>query len=664
MLKQFIIGILSSAVAHRLFPPKRTDGKSRAGGCILKLFALIIVIGLLCWMIGYGLFIAPTYTLLSLYAGLKYLATNAFIGLDKLFYPGFDAPSILTWGLWGLIGGSAIQGCREMRRNGRKGQGLLVALAPLLLMFLTGTVKSVSAPKSTTQITQLNETDTEKKLVTTTTTEPVTTTNTPQKPQTKTKPQTTNSTRRTTPQIENTPKTHRTTVSTTKQQDEVTPTPVKPTETNQITTKKQETVQKPTLVPKPSTPSAPVNMVLIREGKFQMGSGESDDENPVHNVYVDAFFMDKYEVTNAQYKEFLQNNPQWQKGRVTSNYHDGDYLNTWNGNNYPTGKANHPVTHVSWYAAMAYAKWAGKRLPTEAEWEKAARGELVAKKYPWGDSISTMKANYNKDEEGTTVVGKYPSNRYGLYDMAGNVMEWCLDEYDKDFYTSTSNQNPISGGSISYITRNYPNVTTHRVLRGGSWSGLPQSVRVADRTKGNPTLSYFGAGFRCVQSIIHTMTKTSTTDTGKKTTTNRTPVRTTTNTPNTDPKARIQSVWADQNLIQDSVNGMLIHVKFNVDNFKDAKGLVVAYFYNVNGEPLKDTNLNFNTTSGNVSASRYFQPGYLNASYNDYTFFMPYKELHLGQGKHYLKFYIRIFNPDPWGALSERSDWVHFTFGN
>ncbi len=502
MLKQFIIGIFSSAVAYRLFPPPRTDGKSRSGSCILRLFSLIIVLGLLCWMLGYGLFVAPNYILLTLYAGLKFLATNAFIGLDKLFYPGFDAPSILTWGLWGLIGGSAIQGCREMRRNGRKGQGLLVALAPLFLLVLTGGVKNISTPndsileplpkeqQKTTQPTQKPVDTTTKQF----------TTDTKKKPTTRLKPITITTTKQSTTDTERKPvktTTRREPVQTTKRKDTA---PVKPTEPTRVTTK-QNTVTTPPVTPKPSTPSAPVDMVLIPAGEFQMGSTDTADEKPVHTVYTNAFYMDKYEVTNAQYKVFIDANPQWRKDRIPTKYHDGDYLKHWNGNNYPSGKGNHPVNYVSWYGAMAYAKWAGKRLPTEAEWEKAARGGLVSKKYPWGNDIDPTKANYDKNVGNTRFVGWYGANDYGLYDMAGNVLEWCLDRYDENFYGTASRQNPIAGGNIKGITGNFLNSTATRVLRGGSWSVLAQNVRVADRTKGNPTLSYFGLGFRCVRAV-------------------------------------------------------------------------------------------------------------------------------------------------------------------
>ena len=160
-------------------------------------------------------------------------------------------------------------------------------------------------------------------------------------------------------------------------------------------------------------PAALEGMVLIPAGEFQMGSNAPEaenDEQPVHTVYVDAFYMDKYEVTNAQYKQFIDAKPEWRKDRIDSNFHDGDYLYYWNGNDYPDGKANHPVVYVSWYAAMAYAGWAEKRLPTEAEWEYAARGGLVGKKYPWGDGIDTDKANYDNVGD-TTAVGKYSPNQ-------------------------------------------------------------------------------------------------------------------------------------------------------------------------------------------------------------------------------------------------------------
>ena len=168
----------------------------------------------------------------------------------------------------------------------------------------------------------------------------------------------------------------------------------------------------------------------------------------------------------------------------------------------PLGKADHPVTWVSWYAAMAYAEWVGKRLPTEAEWEYAARGGLAGKKYPWGDAEPTpADANYDEHVDDTTPVGRYADNGYGLYDMAGNVWEWCLDAaYDEDFYAaSDDSRNPIAGGEVD----NFTTIPTDssRVQRGGSWTNVAQHLRVANRLWNSPTLTYVNNGFRCARSV-------------------------------------------------------------------------------------------------------------------------------------------------------------------
>ena len=226
-----------------------------------------------------------------------------------------------------------------------------------------------------------------------------------------------------------------------------------------------------------------------------------DDEQPVRSIYLDTFYIDRYEVTNAQYKQFVDANPKWQKDRIPSEYHDGDYLKHWEGNNYPQGKENHPVVYVSWYAAMAYADWVDKRLPTEAEWKKAARGGLVGQEYPWGNSIDLSKANYSGEIGDTTPVGNYPANAYGLYDMAGNAWEWCLDAYETDFYTRAPRRNPIAGGLLTEIVEAYHTVRGSRVLRSGYWNNPAVFVRVADRYKRSPDSAHRGAGFRCVMSI-------------------------------------------------------------------------------------------------------------------------------------------------------------------
>ena len=256
----------------------------------------------------------------------------------------------------------------------------------------------------------------------------------------------------------------------------------------------------------PPSPPPPSEMATIHAGEFQMGSNDTDaddDEQPVHTVYLDTFYIDRYEVTNAQYKQFIDANPLWQKDRIPSEYHGGDYLKHWEGNNYPQGEENHPVVYISWYAAMAYADWAGKRLPTEAEWEKAARGGLAGQVYPWGNSIDLSKANYSGEIGGTTPVGNYPANAFGLYDMTGNAWEWCLDLYETDFYSLSPRRSPIAGESLTEITERYLTVKGPRVLRSGYWDNPLVFVRVADRYKRYPGSTHRGSGFRCVISLTH-----------------------------------------------------------------------------------------------------------------------------------------------------------------
>ncbi len=234
-------------------------------------------------------------------------------------------------------------------------------------------------------------------------------------------------------------------------------------------------------------------MVLIPAGKFEMGSNDAKahaDEQPVHTVYVDAFYMDKYEVTVGQYMAFV---------RATGHRApDWDLVGTF------SPMERHPMIYVSWHDAMTYAQWAGKRLPTEAEWERAARGGLSGQKYPWGDTIDSSQANYNRNVGNTTVVGRYPANGYGLYDMGGNVSEWCLDEYVSDFYARSpreNRENPFSGGTITGVINTFTNVNSSRVLRGGSWDGSAQAVRVANRVGNTPTDTDYRLGFRCVRVV-------------------------------------------------------------------------------------------------------------------------------------------------------------------
>ena len=255
--------------------------------------------------------------------------------------------------------------------------------------------------------------------------------------------------------------------------------------------------------------STPEEMLLIPVGEFQMGSNSERTkvhQKSINKVYVDAFYMDKYAVTNAQYKIFIDANPLWGKPTkrddwnrvkkilsIFGKYHDGNYLKHWDGNNFPTGKDDHPVTHISWYAAMAYAQWAGKRLPTEAEWEKAARGGLTGQKYPWGDLMDSNMVFCGKDIGETTSVGKYPPNNYGLHDMVGNVWEWCLDEYAPNYYNSSPDRNPVAGVNtkedLGALLYNFRNVTTDRILRGGSLFTSSEPIQTAIRRGRSPLLT-------------------------------------------------------------------------------------------------------------------------------------------------------------------------------
>ena len=258
------------------------------------------------------------------------------------------------------------------------------------------------------------------------------------------------------------------------------------------------------VVIEPGVPQTPEGMALIPAGSFQMGSDTGEvNEKPVHTVHVDAFYMDAYAVTNADYKRFIDEVPEWQKDHISEKYHDGAYLAHWEGNTYPSDQADHPVVYVSWYAAVAYSEWAGKRLPTEAEWEKAARGGLIGRKYPWGDDedVTHATVQFWGSPPITTPVGTYRPNDYGLYDMVGNVWEWCLDAYDADFYTNSPSRNPIAGAdSLDTLISGSLTVETPRVLRGGAWAGDPRIPSVAVRDTSEPGRTLSLAGFRCVRN--------------------------------------------------------------------------------------------------------------------------------------------------------------------
>ena len=164
-------------------------------------------------------------------------------------------------------------------------------------------------------------------------------------------------------------------------------------------------------------------LVLIPGGEFVMGKDDEGDCSPAHKVYIDSFYMDKYEVTNAQYLEFCK-----ETGRALPEFWGMKQFRS--GSDFP----DHPVVGISWRDANAYAEWAGKRLPTEAEWEFAARGGLVGMNYPHGNELDSAQANYTlADLEGTAPVGSFAPNGYGLHDMTGNVWEWVADYYDGEY---------------------------------------------------------------------------------------------------------------------------------------------------------------------------------------------------------------------------------------
>ncbi len=222
-------------------------------------------------------------------------------------------------------------------------------------------------------------------------------------------------------------------------------------------------------------------------------------ETPQHTVTINSFYLDKYEVTNAQFQTFLSAHLEWLAVQIPKRFDNGNYLKDWNGGAFPEGKANHPVVNVSWYAAVAFCQSQGKRLPTEAEWEFAARGGLSNKTFPWGDApVDKTRANYRGSNlKTTTPVGSYPANGYGLFDMAGNVWEFMADEWAP--YSASPQKNPVAGGNL-FVDKSFLEVTTRRVIRGGSWGGAPLNLRVTYRDSHPPDGARDFVGFRCAKS--------------------------------------------------------------------------------------------------------------------------------------------------------------------
>ena len=221
-------------------------------------------------------------------------------------------------------------------------------------------------------------------------------------------------------------------------------------------------------------------MVLVPAGEFTMGSEQGDDdEQPVHRVGLDSFYLDTFEVTNGRFAKFvaaIQSEPPW-------GFADQET---------PVVQADRPVRWVNWLEATGYCLWAGKRLPTEAEWEKAARGP-DGRTYPWGNEPPTAAHAVFGLTEGAETVSSIGnrhlgSSPYGVHDLAGNLYEWVTDWYDEAFYARQPARNPRG-----------PVEGTTKVQRGGSYINGPYRLRSAFRTKDDPTEHDPHVGFRCAQ---------------------------------------------------------------------------------------------------------------------------------------------------------------------
>ncbi|MGD9851773.1 MAG: formylglycine-generating enzyme family protein [Nitrospirales bacterium] len=230
----------------------------------------------------------------------------------------------------------------------------------------------------------------------------------------------------------------------------------------------------------------PVDMIVIPASSFVRGSAEGEgrlDEQPRRKIFLNAFAIDKYEVSNARYFAFLKETLHKAPMNV---YGDKPLMQE-------EGIENLPVVQVTWHDAVDYCFWAGKRLPTEAEWEKAARGDSP-RIFPWGDSPpDPRKANFEKDwtnKHTLLDVTALPDGQspYGLFHLAGNVREWVQDWYDSDYYHQAPEKNPKG-----------PESGILKVIRGGSWRSFEADLRVTSRGKGGFALKTHGIGFRCAR---------------------------------------------------------------------------------------------------------------------------------------------------------------------
>ena len=224
-----------------------------------------------------------------------------------------------------------------------------------------------------------------------------------------------------------------------------------------------------------------MTQMYIPEGEFFMGKGEvrKNDNSPQHIVYLDAFWMDKYEVSNAMYLKCMQD------GACSEMVSDNTTYNNWI-------YRNHPITYVTWEQANVYCQWAGRRLPSEAEWEKAARG-TDGRKYPWGNEAPNARlANFDGSMIHEAVsVYRYPlgASPYGVLNMSGNVREWIADWYGEDYYLTTPYTNPTG-----------PETGTERSLRSGSYNEDKNEITITSRYRHEPQSAGLSRGFRCAES--------------------------------------------------------------------------------------------------------------------------------------------------------------------
>lgn len=235
--------------------------------------------------------------------------------------------------------------------------------------------------------------------------------------------------------------------------------------------------------PVTTSPKDGMPLALVPAGEFQMGSEPYLDEEPIHKVDLSAFWIDQTEVTNSSYARCVKDGACQPPGLTTSYMRKAYYGNT--------SFDAYPVIYVDWNEAGSYCKWAGRRLPTEAEWEKAARG-TNQRIYPWGDQPPDKSLlNYSFDVGDTSAVTDFPTgaSSYHALNMAGNVMEWVADWYDSHYYSQSPAQDP--GG---------PTSGTYRVVRGGSWLDNRNFIRSALRLFYEPGSAFLNLGFRCAVS--------------------------------------------------------------------------------------------------------------------------------------------------------------------